>query len=269
MPNTGQQRAQFLAQTIYRIGFSALLLLSSTTPLLAKPTTEPSGDREPPPRTAGAGSRGPCGGSRCFPDILYCGNAEPENPGSISTVVFAPLVSYPYGEGEDAKRYKQYTIYTQAERPSIYVYIPKNTKNRAMFELNDSEGNLIFYSGLFDLEQSGVITRLMLPETISLSVPDAAGTWYEWYLYISCHSKDSEWPTSIEISGYIDWLATPEPELHFQNTIEDLWGEPERPVCVAQNDASSLGNDDLSQIPEECQSVGRYAIYDHLLEHSE
>ncbi|MGK7926521.1 MAG: DUF928 domain-containing protein [Spirulina sp.] len=269
MRNTRQQRAQFLAQTIYRMGLSALLLLSSTTPLLAKPTVEPSGDREPPPRTAGAGSRD--GGSRRFPDILYCGDSEPENSGSISKV-FALPVSYPYGEGEEEKSYEQYTIYTQAERPSIYVYIPKNTKNRAMFELNDSEGNLIFYSGLFNLEQSGVITRLMLPETISLSVPDDAGAWYEWYLYISCHSEDSDWPTSIEISGYIDWLATPKPELHFQNTVENFWGEPAHPVCIAQNDTSSPENDDLSQIPEEYQeyqSVGRCDIYDHLLEHSE
>ncbi|NEO83628.1 MAG: DUF928 domain-containing protein [Spirulina sp. SIO3F2] len=268
MPNTHQKCAQFLAQIIYHMGLPALLLLGSTTPLLAQPA-EPSGDRDSPSRTVGGGSRD--GGSHPFPDILYCGDSEPENSDNISTV-FAPLVSYTHGEGEEEESYQKYTIYTQSERPNIYIHIPKNTKNRALFELHDSEGNSIFFSGLFDLEQSGVITRLILPETISLSVPDVAGAWYEWFLYISCHSEDPERPTSIEISGYIDWLATPEPEhsaLRFQNTIEGLWGEPERPVCVEQNDTSSPVNDDLSQIPEEYQSVGRCDIYDHLLEHSE
>lgn len=76
-------------------------------------------------------------------------------------------------------------VTTVADRPSIFVYVPRHTAQSAEFVLLDVEGNEIYLASLTPPSTPGIV-KLSIPDTVSLE----AGKNYEWYFALNCDALD-------------------------------------------------------------------------------
>jgi hypothetical protein len=163
------------------LGLSVVLLMSQTTVLFAQPSTPvPGQNRNPPERTAGAGSRGCPGDPNAEQTSLPLTAITPENN----------------------------IIYTERDRANVYVYIPPEHQGRqAYFQLVDlNSEELIFRSEPFEVTTTGAIARLVLPENVQLDAlplqDEILG--YNWGLYIICPQASANAPRfEIHTQGWI------------------------------------------------------------------
>ncbi|MGB0564625.1 MAG: DUF928 domain-containing protein, partial [Spirulinaceae cyanobacterium] len=195
----------------YLLGLSTFLLLSSTPSLLAQPTSSPAdqgGSGDPPPRTAGTGSRGD---GSCEIDDPN----SPEPQSALTAIVPQPNI-----------------LSTQQERVNLYFFIPPETSQPAFLEIIDRQTKELVFEQEFELKNENSIARLVLPDTIQLSVEPPVDRLYQWNLQIYCvadSAADNE--PILHLSGWIHWLvpdpAATEPTMLWHENMESWLMERE------------------------------------------
>lgn len=121
-------------------------------------TFPPASDRGAPPRSRGAGTRGPGCGNNMMDTGTSLTALMPEN--NVATTV--------------------------SPNPTVYLYVPKRIEKEAEFVVFDLTNRKIIYDTTFALDRTDGIVKVTLPETIELK----SGNDYLWHFGIICNPND-------------------------------------------------------------------------------
>lgn len=165
------------------LGLSLFCLINMATPLFAKPSSSPGsqgGSGDPPPQTAGPGTRDPDSIASCA--VPTGAENQPE---------LTPIVP------------QNQIISTEQEQVNLYVYIPPETNQPAALEVLDLKTQAVIFEQDFDLQTADTIARLVLPNSMQLM--PTAETRYAWRLAVYC---DPDSDAEIFVDGQIHRLET-------------------------------------------------------------
>lgn len=144
-------------------------------------------DRGAPPRSRGAGTRGP-----------GCG----QEPGEIPITALMPANN---------------VATTVAANPTVYMYVPKRNNKNAEFAVFDLSERKVVYETTFPLRESAGIVKVTLPTTVALK----PGNNYMWHFGVICNTSDLS--QNEVVQGMIERIAlTPEQQTKITQTQQPL-----------------------------------------------
>lgn len=206
------------------LSLSATLLLTSTPPLLAQPTSSPAtqgGSSDPAPPTQGTGSRGYGGSCAKLPD-----DANPAEEPSLTALIPATKV-----------------ILTEQERVNVYAYIPPESDRLAAFEMIDLQTGEVMVAEEFELTAADTVARFVLPDTVQLPATKGFENRYEWSLFIYCDVAVNP-DDVIYVEGWIHRLEpghAAESPILWHEAIESWFAEREANPTAWQDGLTRYG----------------------------
>lgn len=150
-----------------------------------------------PPRTSGAGSRGPaCGNIATNPQSQV-------NPGDMTSDQTAiPLTAITPADN---------ILTTAAADPTIYVYVAPAADKQAQFRLVDIEQQQIVYQTNLSLVDTPEILKVSIPKTVNLK----ENYLYQWQVLVICNPENRE--ADKVVQGWLKHTPlTPEQALQIQ-----------------------------------------------------
>ncbi|NEO86870.1 MAG: DUF928 domain-containing protein [Spirulina sp. SIO3F2] len=217
----------------FALSLSVVLCTSQISTSFAQPASKPSGGEQSEPLS----SRG--GGSR-----RLCDGAELSEASAWSSLIALT----PKADN---------VITTPPDQTSLYVYVPgsegEETVPLAFVQIADMETEkIILQSQIFALNSNNAIVRLLLPDTLNLTLTTelSATQRYFWQLTILCDLEDEEADRYIE--GWLQPLDTAnalEPTWHEQ--LEDWFDQQDNHNNPAPwiEGLSAVGLGELSDLP--------------------
>lgn len=144
-------------------------------------------DRGAPPRSRGAGTRGP-----------GCSQEAGEIP--LTALMPANNVAT-----------------TIAANPTVYLYVPKRDNKNAEFAVFDLTERKIVYETVFPLRDSAGIVKVTLPTTVALK----AGNNYMWHFGVICNASDLS--KNEVVQGMMERVAlSPQQQTQISQTRQPL-----------------------------------------------